>query len=385
MLPNGGALCLRFPAWAAGMLGLCLLLTIGCGEERSPIVKYTIQRTPPDILTAKKRMLGAIVPGDSEVWFFKLVGDAPAVEKVVPEVRQWLSGVVFEKGKPVLALPADWINRGKSSMREATLEIPSEPLALELVVSTLERNSAWEQDYSTQIAMNVNRWRGQMGLAESTEPLAGGEVFETTVSTESTPAVWVDLVGNLSTAPMSMGAGPMGSMGPMSQASSAGGPLGPLPGSAKPIGGPDEGSATAGDRLVYDVPEGWREGKSGGMRMAAFVVGPEDRSAELTVIIAGGEVRPNVARWIGQVRPENVDEAVVDKVMADAVSMEVAGRQAQRFVIVGSGDAPQSIDATLVTLEPELHLFVKMTGDAQTVAEQSSNVETFLNSLQLNL
>ena len=119
--------------------------------------------------------------------------------------------------------------------------------------------------------------------------------------------------------------------------------------------------------------------------MAAFVVGSEDRSAELTVIIAGGEVRPNVARWIGQVRPENVDEAVVDKVMADAISMEVAGRQAQRFVIVGTGEAPQSIDATLVTLEPELHMFVKMTGDAQTVAAQSSNIETFLNSLQLNL
>lgn len=369
-----------------GMLGLCFVFSVsaGCSEQASPIVKYTIHRTPPEILQAKKRMLGAILPGEKEVWFFKLVGDAPAVEKVAPEVRQWISALAFEDGNPVLALPSGWVNRGKSSMRVATIEIPAEPLALELVISTLERSSAWDQNYEDQIAMNINRWRGQMGLSESEETMAGGEVIATTVSTAGTPAVLVDLLGTLSAAPMS--AGPM-SAGPMSMVPAAASSSGVTDRDAPPgiVDATSDSGVRAENRIVYDIPEGWREGKSGGMRMAAFTVGPEDRTAELTVIIAGGEVRPNVARWIGQVRSENTDETVVDKVMAEANSMEVAGRPAQRFLIVGTGDSPQTIDATLVTLEPELHLFVKMTGDAQTVADQSTNIEKFLNSLQLNL
>ncbi len=52
--------------------------------------------------------------------------------------------------------------------------------------------------------------------------------------------------------------------------------------------------------------------------MAAFSVGPEDSAAELTVIPAGGDLRGNVARWIGQVRGDQAPDEMVDKALADA-------------------------------------------------------------------
>lgn len=341
---------------------LATAMVAGCSDD-AEIVQYTIDKRVPAELRNQKRMVGAIIPAEGNVWFFKLVGDKTQVTEVVPAVRQWISELKFADNQPQLTLPEGWINRGGSSMRFATVEIPSEPLPLELTISSLTKSAAWDE----LVAMNVNRWRTQLSLAESDQPFAGAEVFKTEQSVDGEASVWVDIEGEMSDAP-SMSA-------PFAGATAADAPM-PTPvateqGSAKP--------------LKYETPEGWREGRSGGMRMAAFNVGSEQAPAELTVIIAGGDVRSNVERWLGQIRPEGVDAATLDAVMGEAVKMEVAERPAQRFVLTGTGEKPQSIDATLVTLEEDVHLFVKMTGDATTVANESGRIEQFLNSIQLNL
>ena len=122
------------------------------------------------------------------------------------------------------------------------------------------------------------------------------------------------------------------------------------------------------------------------MRLAAFDVGPEDAPAELTVIPAGGDLRGNVARWLGQIWGGEVPSAVVDQAMADAQQVKVDGRAAQRFFLTGEdrnkGDA---IDATVVPLENGLSLFIKMTGPSETVSQQADAIASFLNSLKLSL
>ena len=142
----------------------------------------------------------------------------------------------------------------------------------------------------------------------------------------------------------------------------------------------------ADPRVKFDRPEGWRDGRMSSMRMAAFNVGPEDSSAELTVIPAGGDLRGNVARWLGQVREEQVPDEVVDKALAEAKVVDVAGRSGQRFFLAGEdATSGTAIDATIVPMDGGMSLFVKMTGPAKTVTEQSEAITSFLESLELNL
>jgi hypothetical protein len=122
------------------------------------------------------------------------------------------------------------------------------------------------------------------------------------------------------------------------------------------------------------------------MRLAAFDVGPEDSPAELTVIPAGGDLRGNVARWLGQVRQGNVPEEVVDQALSDAKTVDVDGRPAQRFLLTGDDAATgTAIDATIVPMDGGMSVFVKMTGPAKTVTEQSDAIASFLQSLKINL
>ena len=118
------------------------------------------------------------------------------------------------------------------------------------------------------------------------------------------------------------------------------------------------------------------------MRLAAFNVGDVDDEAELTVIAAGGGLRENVARWLGQVRGGKVPDEVVDKAFSDAKDIEVNGISAQRFWLTGEnakdGDA---IDATIVPLGDGASMFIKMTGPLTTVSDQADALTSFLESL----
>ena len=125
------------------------------------------------------------------------------------------------------------------------------------------------------------------------------------------------------------------------------------------------------------------------MRLAAFNVGPEDKSAEITVIPAGGDLRGNVARWLGQVRDGKVPDEIVDQALKDALNVTVAGKPGKRFVLMGEKDTDPSmaIDATIVPLGSDgtTSLFIKMFGAAETVEGQADAIDSFLKSLKLNL
>src|SRR5690606_28761045 len=51
---------------------VAILTFAGC-DQTPPIRQYTIDTQMPAALRSQDRMLGAIVPQDSAVWFFKLV------------------------------------------------------------------------------------------------------------------------------------------------------------------------------------------------------------------------------------------------------------------------------------------------------------------------
>ncbi|NNE00852.1 MAG: hypothetical protein HKN47_26350 [Pirellulaceae bacterium] len=137
------------------------------------------------------------------------------------------------------------------------------------------------------------------------------------------------------------------------------------------------------DALKFERPDGWRDGKMSSMRLAAFNVGPEAESAEVTVMAAGGDLRANVARWIGQVIGEQPATDVVDTALENAEKLDVSGRPAQRFLLTGTdADSGNAIDATIVPLDSGASMFIKMTGPVATVNEQRDALGSFLQSLK---
>ena len=354
-------------AWAS----IFLALVFGC-DQPAPIVTYSVPTdVPNELRPGKDRMLAAMIPKNDDVWFLKVTGPEKAVETIEPIFQNFVQNLTFVDGSPQLGdLPKGWRRGGEKPMRYATLDVETPMKQLRISVSKLQRQENWDD----QVAMNVNRWRGQLGLANSDQKWAQGEPLK--VAAADGEAVWVDLVGKADvsspmSAPFANGRPSPASPGTQSDSSNA---------PTKNV------AAKKDDRIKFDRPEGWRDGRMSSMRMAAFNIGPEESPAELTVIPAGGDLRGNVARWLGQVRDGAVPDEVVDKAMAEARAVSVDGREGQRFFL--SGDDPDegtAIDATIVPMDGGMSLFVKMTGPVATVKKESEAIATFLESLKLNL
>ncbi|WP_236622138.1 hypothetical protein [Novipirellula maiorica] len=367
---------------------LLLAVASGC-QKTDPIVTYSIPTEVPEQLRAgNDRMLAVMVPKDDQTWFFKITA-APeeAVAVVEDDFRKFVESITFEDDKPVLGeLPEGWQLGGSKPMRFASIDVNTPNKQLDISVSSLPKQPDWD----AEVAMNVNRWRGQVGLAPSSEKWASGEPIE--IEAADGTAIWVDIVGKSSGGSPPMMSGMTG--GPMSRGQMpnddihsgvAGGSMAAGSSASKaPASGAGGSAESPASRFKYDRPEGWRDGRMSSMRMAAFNVGPEDAEAEITVIPAGGDLRGNVARWLGQIRPEGVADEVVDKALEDAEKVKVDGRDAQRFLLLGSDpDAGTAIDATIVPLDEGFSLFIKMTGPAKTVTAESEAIKSFLESIQL--
>jgi len=354
-----------------GLAGLIVWAAAGC-EKPAPIRQYVIPGKVPAQLISTDRMIAAIIPRSSNAWFVKVVGPSQAIHTAEPEVRKFVTDLQFVGDSPDLASsPASWTRGSEKAMRFATFLIDTPEAQLDVSISSLPISGPW----TDAVAMNVNRWRGQMKLEPLETAWAGATPIDAAGATGET-ALWIDLEGE-------MGGGPT-MMPPSATASVAAAGSGPARPSAPPVTAqsvtPNEPSAPS--PLTYDKPASWRDGKMSAMRLAAFEIGPTDAPAELTVIPAGGDLRGNVARWLQQIRTDVPDEAV-DKALTDAESLQVSGRPAQRFILVGGGgEDSQSIDATIVTLDDAMSMFIKATGPEKSIAQERDAIGEFLQTLK---
>lgn len=416
---------------AAASLVVSSVLVSGCSQE-APIVTYQIPTTVPAALAAEDtRMVAAILPQTDQAWFFKVMGRKSAVDSVAGEFRKYVENIKFEGGEPVIGdLPPSWKLSGNRPMRFASIDINAPTEQLDLSISQLSRSDDWD----ALVTSNVNRWRGQVGLEPLSEKWSGAEELDwqggETGTTETKPAaaIWVDVTGRpTSSGPSMMGSpmagAPMMGRGPFEDSAAADGempadPHAGLPRSTRDAiaakssslqnpataegatGSPAAAKSMTADttdpasKLKFDRPEGWRDGKMSSMRLAAFNVGPETAVAEVTIISAGGNLRDNVARWMGQISKSVVPPEEVDAAFAKAEKLEIGGRPAQRFVLLppegaekaadsdAAGDAATAIDGTVVPLSDDFAMFIKMTGPAETIRQQSEQMKSFLESLE---
>lgn len=349
----------------------CVILLGGC-EDPAAIETYVIStKVPAEFLPKKQRMLGAMFPKGDKVWFFKVMGPEAAVSMIVDPFRSFVETIPFSDEGPLLsALPDGWRRAADKPMRFASISVETPEKQLDISISSLSLQEDWDQ----QVLANVNRWRGQLAIENSSEPLAGGEIFS--VESSDGTGVWVDLTGEPSDAAASMA--PPFASGTQRTPATTGSQS--LPGNAVT-------SVAKNDdpRVQYSRPDGWRDGRASSMRLASFSVGPSDAEAEITIIVAGGDVRGNVARWMGQVMGSEVADEAVNQTIESAEQIQVDGRDAQRFYLVNEADSDsKAIDGTIVTLGPEQSVFIKMTGPSRTVESQRKQVSDFITSLSLD-
>lgn len=162
------------------------------------------------------RMMGAIVPHGSQLWFFKLAGPDDPVAKKAEQFIEFIASIHFADADapPDWTLPDGWTRMPGGGMRFATIEIATAAQPLELSVITLPKPE--ESDVAADAVLsNVNRWRGQMGLpalkrdelAKETKPMNVGGETATIVSLRG------KLKGGMSAAPFAPFAG--GSLPPV--------------------------------------------------------------------------------------------------------------------------------------------------------------------------
>jgi hypothetical protein len=323
----------------------------------------------------------------------------------------------FTDGTPVIGeLPVNWKRGANRPMRFASIDINTPAQQLDLSISQLARSDQWD----ALVTSNVVRWRKQVGLDGTEEKWSSAEELQWKGAAAEDAAIWVDVTGRpeetagspmMADAPFAqMGAG-VKSDGETPADPHAGLPratreqiaaqaeaakeknksdnVEPMPSVNASLPKAEESDSSESEdpasKLKYDRPDGWRDGRMSMMRLAAFDVGPEDATAEVTIINAGGDLRGNVARWMGQVRKSAVPDEEVDAVLENAEKFEVAGRSAQRFVLmpedVDAADA-SAIDATIIPIENSFSMFVKMTGPPSTIKAQTEQMKSFLLSIE---
>jgi hypothetical protein len=325
--------------------------------------------TPPQPLS-DQQTLGLIVPLGETGWFFKLTGDAKAVEPQHEVFLEFVQSIKFSPpdSKPSWTLPSGWKELPGREMRFATIQIAAERKPLELSVIPLPSGGQDQQKY---VLDNVNRWRQQLNLpAISASDLAN---TTKTLKVDGHEATLVSLVGKGS-----------GQMGGAPFAPFAGGSKGSLPADHPPVSSANSSasataSTTSGD-LKYEAPSEWTPGKPNAFSLAAFKVVEGDKQVEITVSTAGGDLLANVNRWRGQVKLPPIDATELSKV---ATKIGTLGSTGDYVAIVGPDSANRE---TILGVQADAGgrtWFVKLKGDSELAAREKPRFESFVKSLYL--
>jgi hypothetical protein len=169
--------------------GLAFLVALGChdaDEIRSYKVSKEAQVEESASVPGRVRLLAAILPHDTDTWFFKLVGPNAEVTEHEPTFHRFLQSIhLREQGTDPIAwtVPEGWQYEGPKEFRYCTFRFGTKEKPLELTVFKFAGQAGSTLD-------NVNRWRGrdlgleQIGpiqLSRYTKPVQVGDVKGTLV------------------------------------------------------------------------------------------------------------------------------------------------------------------------------------------------------------
>lgn len=372
--------------FAGLIMGVGTAGMVGCAPEPEirvyKVDKSDVNRAVASVQSEKieQQMVGYIVPHKGSAWFFKLMEEPDKVAQSEPQFREIVESLEFAAdGAPIWKLPEGWEDQIVRSITYAKIVNTNNDLTA--TVTQLPDETEDSQIWEDSVWRNVNRWRGQLSLANADWQSMQADLEEVpSLSQNEVKAYYVNLRGT-----KSAGGGPpfMGMGGgapfanPPGQVAAAGGVKEPKDDvTVEPT--PPTSPAVPAQDLKYKSPEGWVEIPSSGIRKAAFEISEGDQTAEVSVSTAGGDAEMLVGMWMDQLAAEKSPEAI-EKTLADAKEMDVNGVASTLFRI--DGDAKKSILVARVPWNEREALFVKMTGPSELVTNQSEALEAFLGSL----
>ncbi|WP_417393386.1 hypothetical protein [Gimesia sp.] len=355
-----------------------LSLSTGCRKQEE-ITSYTVSKGAsssnsalPDMTAGPAkptRMLAAIVPGSPQNWFFKMTGEPDQVKAEFDHFIEFMKSVTLSGDKPEWKLPENWTQEPGSSMRFATLKVKDTDPALELSVIPLPAGT----DLTADLLSNINRWRDQVGL----DSISAETIKE---SADKSPALDTELFTLKSGDEMISVVSLKGMMAgnPMSRAPFASGMMG---GPGSPAAGPANPPAAA--EIQYETPAGWKPGRSGGMRKAAFNITSGDETGEVTVIDlskAASPLLPNINRWRGQVSLKDITEAELSQ---QSEQLKVGDLEATYVKLLGPEEAkPRIAILGAIIYRDELAWFVKFTGPVKLAEQEEARFKQFVQSIR---
>lgn len=339
------------------LVGCYTAVAFGCGKP-DEVSTYTVPKL-------QERMLASMTIESGRAWFFKLMGPAHLVGNEAADFRKLVESVQFSDGQPSWDLPDGWSNEASQDQtRHATIRTGDTPGSLSGSVVLLQAPPGNVGQYELA---NINRWRGQLGLASITSDEIDGAVER--IALKNGKAIWLDCTGTPSgggmRAPFMAGNRPHP---PIEQDNT------------KATGGGQH--ANSSPLLSFKEPESWQPGRMSSMRKAAFLAKLGEESAEITVIdlaAGAGNLLDNVNRWRGQVGLEPIDDATLKEQLLEVQVDDVAGQYVEMF----GPEVGESAKAILgvIAVRKERAWFVKLTGPAKLAAIEKGRFLEFVKSI----
>ncbi len=353
---------------SGGVIAILATLT-GC-RPADRIERYQVARAD-----SPHRMLGAVVPRGERGWFFKLTGANEAVAQEADKFTAFIGSIQFGEGDeadPAWELPDGWTQQPGDGMRFATIKIANDDQPLELTVIPLPMPP------SDGLLSNINRWRGQLGIAPV--DAAGLAKESTLVKLADGDATLVNLVGksgsSAAMSPPALGQGATDQDAARIAAHAAAGIEEPA------AGGPASAPPSS---LTYEAPPNWEPGPrvvSGNAfsvpREAAFVVDEGGRSTQISITALGaaaGAMLPNVNRWRAQVGLEPFSE---EELARESKKVDMNGVEGNYVRLIG----PQQAILGVIAMHDGKAWFVKLQGDHDLAVKLQDQFETFVHSIK---
>jgi hypothetical protein len=298
--------------------------------------------------TEQDRMVVALAMRDDATWFFKINGPVSRINETEDQWLSFLKRVSFDDdGKPIWKLPEGWKVGNQKPMRFATLIIDSGKPQVELAISSLSAG----QD----LLLNVNRWRGQLGLDSTDEKALKNSL--SFVQADGQKLTLFDETGKMS-----------GSM---------------MPPFARAGGTSQTASDSAGGKVRYVVPEGWQAGRPSPFLKARFSRTEGEQSAQISVSslpAAANKWLPNAKRWAGQVGMSSLSESE----LAERTSEITVDEHEGKLIRLVPEEAKQENATIAVMVKKGANAwFFKLTGDRKIVDASDEALMDFLGTVKL--
>ncbi len=330
---------------------IAILLSVSSCAEREGVRSYTAE----DLSVPRAAPLNdpppAAEPGVA--WFFKMQGSPESVDGNKDAFGEVVGSLQFdEEGTPSWDVPEGWTQSEGNQFRYATLTRDGSDPPLELTISRLAAPDPTADEY---LKLNIDRWRGQVGLEPYPQEnwrqnaIEAGEFREPDQTNGDFYLVILE------------GTGGDGQPEKMLAAI--------VP---RPAGGDgDDASQSGADRVpegaepVYSTPEEWQTAPLRTFQLAHWSSGEDTDQADISVSSAGGGLQANIARWRRQIglNPDGRDAQAVSEVTVDeypALRVELTGAEESIIAIIVPGRTEQwffKLQGTTAAVEAERERF----------------------------